>query len=95
MVFLLNPSMVIYDLDLQRSALGPLKPYPIALVYTDAVLSLSIAKKRFESVSRWNPKIIQSFNRIQLIKLAYRYWSQLIGTNSSCSSGVAAVENVL
>lgn len=79
--------VVVDDFDGFRAGVGPLKTNPILLVDPDAMLTLSVAFERFQAVSRRNPQILKSFDRVQLLELpqgeAHHLLRQSSGTRQS------------
>jgi len=65
--------MVIHDLNVRCSGLRPAEADPPLIVDTNAVLACSISTKRFEAISRWNPKIVKTAGNLQLSELAPSY----------------------
>src|SRR5690625_6194483 len=63
-------SVVVNDLHLLRSCVGPHEPDPPLVVDPDAVLPGAVALQRFEPVARRDPKILDGLRRSHLTKLA-------------------------
>lgn len=57
--------MVIDYLDSARTVIRPHKTDPPLIIYTNAVLSLSIIFQCFKPICRRNPKIIQRLRLVQ------------------------------
>src|SRR5699024_4646695 len=65
-------SVVVNDLHLLWSGVGPHEADPPLVVDSDAVLTGPIALERFESVTGWDTQVIKKFGRSHLAKLAQR-----------------------
>ena len=65
--------MIIDDFDVLSAGIGPSETHPELIVNPDAVLSFSISLKSFQTIPRWNAKIIQPPSDFQLAKLASRH----------------------
>ena len=72
--------MVIHDLNIFGSGLGPAEADPILIVDADAVLAVPVPFQRLEAVARWGTEIPEIFRLIQLIELSVGYAPQLRGT---------------
>ena len=64
--------MIVNDLHLLWSSIGPHEADPPLVVDPDAVLTGSIALERFKSVSWRDPEIVEPLRRPHLTKLAQR-----------------------
>jgi hypothetical protein len=56
---------VINDFNVGRAVASPNEADAILLVDSDAVLPLSISRKRFKSVSNRDPEVFQLLSRVQ------------------------------
>jgi hypothetical protein len=65
--------MIIDDFDVLGAGISPSETHPELIVDPDAVLSLSIAFKGFQTIPGWNAKVIQPSRNLQLTKLAAGY----------------------
>jgi hypothetical protein len=63
-------SVVIDDLDITRTVVGPDKTQPPLRVDADAVLPASITVQRFEPISERAPQELQDLCSIQHLQLA-------------------------
>ena len=57
--------MIVGDFNLLRSALGPAKTKAILLVDADTVLSIPVARKRFQMISGWAFQIVETDRGMQ------------------------------
>ncbi len=62
--------MVIDDLDVLSTRIGPAKANPELVVDPDAVLSCPVAPERFQMIAGWDSKVLQSSGDFQLPKFA-------------------------
>lgn len=62
--------MVIDDLDIGRTFLGPHKADAPALIDANAVLSLTVGLERFEMVRGRRPKIVERRCRMEHVEFA-------------------------
>jgi hypothetical protein len=62
--------MIIDDFDVLRARIGPSETDPELVVDPDAVLSIPVALKSFQTISRRDAKVVQSPCDLQLPKLA-------------------------
>jgi hypothetical protein len=65
--------MIVDDFDILGAVISPSDTHPELVVDPDAVLSLSIAFKGFQTIPGWNAKVIQPARNLQLTKLAAGY----------------------
>ena len=87
--------MVVDDLDIQRSKLGPVKANPIPFVDADAVLPFTIAAQSLKAISWWNPEMVQFFHGVEMIQPPGGHAPKSPRARASRGLGVAAVEYVL
>lgn len=62
--------MIINDLDVDGTVLGPNEADPILVVYSDAVLPAAVAFECLEPVARRHFQIVQCDGRIDLVQLS-------------------------
>jgi len=60
--------VVVNDLDLRRSKLGPHEADPVLIVHADAVLRSSVSLERLQPVARRNAKVGKSTGGIDQVK---------------------------
>ena len=65
--------MVVNQFNIFRAAVRPSKTEPVLIVDTDAVLSGSITAQGFESVTGWNPEVVEPAGDLELPELAAGY----------------------
>ena len=63
-------AVVIYDLDLGWTFLGPSEADAILFVDPNAALSLPVAGERLQSISRLDPQVILGLGGVQKIKFS-------------------------
>jgi hypothetical protein len=64
--------VVIHNLDINWACLCPAETDPPLIVYPNAVLPNPIALQRLKSISRWHPKFIERYHRIEDRQLPQR-----------------------
>jgi hypothetical protein len=64
--------VVVGDLDVFRSCGAPAKADASLLVHSDAVLSGTVSTELLQSVTRWDPRVVEGLRRIQYQQLAQR-----------------------
>jgi hypothetical protein len=69
--------MIVDDFDVLSAGIGPPETYPELIVDPDAVLSLPIAFKGFQTIPGWNAKVLQPHRDFQLAKLAAGHYSKI------------------
>jgi len=70
--------MVVNDCDFKRIASSPAEADAPLIVDPDAMLALSVAFQSFESVSRWDAKVVQSAGAMNLNQLHSRLALQVV-----------------
>jgi hypothetical protein len=62
--------MVIDYFDIFRACGSPAEAQTVLIVYTDAVLPLTIATERFQPIARWDTEIFEPGRNLELPQLA-------------------------
>jgi len=62
--------MVINYLDIVRPICFPNKTNTILIVYSDAMLPVTIPSQAFKPIPRWKAQLLNRLHRIQLIQFA-------------------------
>jgi len=57
--------VIINNLDIKRIYIPPHKAHSVLINNADAVLPLAISVKRFQSVPRWYPEVLERDCRVQ------------------------------
>jgi hypothetical protein len=63
--------VVVCDLDLIRTLIGPDEADPILVVDPDAVLPSTVAGERFQSIPGRNTEIVEPGNRVEILEFAH------------------------
>jgi len=87
-------AVVVYDLNLGWTFLGPSEADAILFVDPNTVLSLPVAGERLQSISKWDPQILLCLGGVQKIKFSRSHGPQRLRTGASCPRGVDAVEHI-
>ena len=87
--------VVIDDLDRLRPFGRPGETDTELRVDPDTVLPASIALERFQLIARWHAKRRERYRCIELIQLPARDGPERARTDSSCRTGIDAVEDIL
>jgi len=66
----LSSSVVVNDLNIGRATIRPSETDPKLIVDSDAVLSLPVPLKGFQSVAGRDPEVLQDMSLVQLIQPA-------------------------
>jgi len=69
---LINLSMIICDFNVYRVSVFPCKANAPLVIYTDAVLTCSVAEKLFQPVRRGDAKIMEALRIIYHSQLSQR-----------------------
>lgn len=64
--------MVVHDLDIFSTRLGPPETDAVSIVHADTVLTGDGCFQRFEPVSGWKTQVLQPPGDLELTKLAAR-----------------------
>ena len=77
--------MIVHNLYIFRACLCPDEADPVLIIDPDRVLPCPISTKRFETISRWAPQIIECMCRMKHGQLAARHSLNLMKTPRSFS----------
>ena len=86
--------MIVNDLDIGWTFLGPSEADAILLVDPNAVLSPPVAGEGLQAISGWDPQVLQMLGGVQQIELSRRYGPQRSWAGASSSCGIDTVEYV-
>ena len=74
-------SVVVSDLYLSGTIIGPSEANAVLVVDSDAVLTGSIAFELFETIARWDPQVLEILSLIQLVQFSSGNLPQLSRTD--------------
>jgi hypothetical protein len=84
--------VVIDNFDLVGISILPFETNPELLVYPDAVLTFSVTAKTFQTITRWNGKLSDFSDTIDLIQLALGNRPQRARTATPRRPGISAIK---
>jgi hypothetical protein len=87
--------VVVYDLDLIGTLIGPDEADPILVVDPDAVLPSTVARERFQSIPGRNAEIVEPHNRVEILELALGDPPERRGARPPGGLRPLAIEDVL
>jgi hypothetical protein len=89
-----HSTVVVYDLHILGSALGPPKADAILVVNPDAVLPSSVTPQLLQSIGRRCSEIFERMGLIQLVQLAPSDFPEACRARAPRRFGVGGVEDV-
>lgn len=87
-------SVIVGNFNFFRTCARPEKTYPILLIDADAVLALSFAFQRFQTIARWDAQVIQRFGGVKQIQLLGCDLPKRLRANPPGGLRVDAIEDI-
>jgi hypothetical protein len=87
--------VIVNNFHLCGTPLRPDKADAVPLVDANAELTSPVPAKGFKLVSRRNPKVVETHDRIQLVEFANGNGSEVSGARLARMPGVSTVEDIL